>query len=258
MAIQSAERVSQTDASDNYVFQRSMLAYCKAAEIVSGNVLEIGTGSGYGISIIAPHTESFLTIDKTPPPAGVIPEDSNVTFRCMKVPPLKEINSGCMDYVVTFQVIEHIKDDFATIAEIKRVLKPGGKLIISTPNKSMSLTRNPWHVREYTVDEFKGLISFYFDDLEALGIYGNGKVMQYYENNKRSVEAVLKYDVLKLEKNLPRWCLKIPYDVANRLNRVKLLKDNGELTASICAADYYLKKANEDCLDLFFIAKKEA
>ena len=43
MAIQSAERVSQTDASDNYVFQRSMLAYCKAAEIVHGNVPEADT-----------------------------------------------------------------------------------------------------------------------------------------------------------------------------------------------------------------------
>ena len=71
MAIQSAERVSQTDASDNYVFQRSMLAYCKAAEIVHGNVLEIGTGSGYGVSVIAPHADRFTTkIRHLPRPAS--------------------------------------------------------------------------------------------------------------------------------------------------------------------------------------------
>ena len=106
MAIQSAERVSQTDASDNYVFQRSMLAYCKAAEIVHGNVLEIGTGSGYGVSVIAPHADRFTTIDKTPPPAGILPEGGNVEFCRMKAPPLKGIQSGCMDFVLCFQVID--------------------------------------------------------------------------------------------------------------------------------------------------------
>ena len=50
----TAERVSR-DASDNFVFQRSLLAYDRAAEIVSGDVLEIGTGTRYGIELDAPH-----------------------------------------------------------------------------------------------------------------------------------------------------------------------------------------------------------
>ena len=112
-----------------------------------------------------------------------------------------------MDFVLCFQVIEHIRDDFGTINEIRRVLRPGGKLIITTPNKEMSLTRNPWHLREYTVDEFKGLIGCYFDDYEPLGIYGNGKIMQYYENNRQSVERIMKFDILKLQQHLPRWML---------------------------------------------------
>lgn len=256
MTIQSAERVSHSDASDNYVFQRSLLAYQKAAEIIGGNVLEIGTGSGYGVSIIAPHAAHFTTIDKSTPPEGVLPETGNVSFLKMKVPPLQSISSGCMDFVIMFQVIEHIKDDFGMIAEIKRVLKPGGRLIITTPNKPMSLTRNPWHLREYTVDEFKGLIGCYFDDIEPLGVYGNGKVMQYYEKNRRSVEKILKYDFLRLNKHLPRWMLRIPYDLMNRLNRILLLKRNRELTDSICTSDYFLKKADEECFDMFFIATK--
>ena len=255
MAIQSAERVSQTDASDNYVFQRSMLAYCKAAEIVHGNVLEIGTGR-YGVSVIAPHADRFTTIDKTPPPAGILPEGGNVEFCRMKAPPLKGIQSGCMDFVLCFQVIEHIRDDFGTINEIRRVLRPGGKLIITTPNKEMSLTRNPWHLREYTVDEFKGLIGCYFDDYEPLGIYGNGKVMQYYENNRQSVERIMKFDILKLQQHLPRWMLRLPYDIMNRLNRRKLLKADHELTSSICTSDYFLKKADDKCFDMFFVATK--
>ena len=62
--LQTAERVSHNDLSDNYVFQRSLLAYVEASKIVSGNVLEIGTGSGYGIDIISPFADRFVTIDK--------------------------------------------------------------------------------------------------------------------------------------------------------------------------------------------------
>lgn len=55
--IQTAERVSHIDASDNYVFQRSLFAYAEAAKLVHGKVLEIGTGSGYGIEMIASKAE---------------------------------------------------------------------------------------------------------------------------------------------------------------------------------------------------------
>ena len=65
--LHTAERVSNRDASDNFVFQRSILAYYKAAEIVSGDVLEIGTGVGYGVDVVAPAGSTFTTIDKSEP-----------------------------------------------------------------------------------------------------------------------------------------------------------------------------------------------
>ncbi|MDE5621984.1 MAG: SAM-dependent methyltransferase, partial [Alistipes sp.] len=61
--ITTAERVS-TEASDNFVFQRSLLAYHAAAERIAGDVLEIGTGTGYGIEGVAPHAARFVTLDK--------------------------------------------------------------------------------------------------------------------------------------------------------------------------------------------------
>lgn len=139
----TAERVSR-DASDNFVFQRSLLAYDRAAEIVSGDVLEIGTGTGYGIELVAPHCNRFVTVDKYA--AGGDRHAANVEFRRMCVPPLG-FGDESFDFVITFQVIEHIDDDAAFVREIARVLRPGGRLILTTPNAPMSLTRNPWHVR---------------------------------------------------------------------------------------------------------------
>ena len=143
--VQTAERVSR-EASDNFVFQRSLLAYHAAAERIGGDVLEIGTGSGYGIEAVAPKAARFVTVDKHLPPVdfGRFP---GVVFRQTAVPPLP-FADGEFDCVISFQVIEHIKQDAEFVREIYRVLRPGGRFIVTTPNAPMSLTRNPWHVRD--------------------------------------------------------------------------------------------------------------
>lgn len=253
--MQSAERVSQSDLSDNFVFQRSILAYHEAAKYISGDVLEIGTGSGYGISIISPHAKTFITLDKHEPPID-LSIYNNVQFQQCKVPPLEGIPSDSYDYVISFQVIEHIKKDFKLLEEIYRVLRPGGKLIISTPNKTMSLTRNPWHIREYTADQFSNLLGSFFPKVEAKGVFGNEKVTEYYEENKRSVERFERYDIFRFNRWLPKWLLKIPYDILNRINRRRLLEENTKLTSDIKMEDYYIASAKDGCFDLLYIAEK--
>ncbi len=251
--IPTAERVSHRDPSDNFVFQRSLLAYREAAGRVGGNVLEIGTGSGYGVELISPAAASFVTVDKHEP-AG-FDEYRNVSFQQMKVPPLG-FPSGTFDWIISFQVIEHIKDDFAFLAEVNRVLRHGGKFIVTTPNSRMSLTRNPWHVREYTPGEFTNLMECHFDRVEALGVFGNSSVMEYYEQNRRNVEKIARLDPLRLQQWLPRWMLQGPYDVANRINRRRLLKNNEELTAGITTDDYRLAPVGDQAFDLFYIGEK--
>lgn len=254
--LQTAERVSASNLSDNYVFQRSLLAYLKAAELVHGRVLEIGTGDGYGVDIIADKADEFTTIDKHAKESFAHIQKGNVRFICQKFPQKNNpvFTSGYFDFVITFQVIEHIKKDRLFIEEVKRILKPGGKLIIATPNILMSLTRNPWHVREYTPDQFDALLSRYFNSVEKYGVFGNGKIMSYYEKNKASVRKITRYDFLNLQYRLPRQLLRIPYDILNRINRHRLLNQNTALVQEITKDDYYLAPVGDTCFDLFYIA----
>ena len=251
--LHTAERVSRTDASDNYVFQRSILAYHYAAGLVSGDVLEIGTGMGYGIEIIAPSATSYTTIDKSCAYDASLPE--NARFQQMEVPPIGFADES-FDYVISFQVIEHIKRDKDFVKEVSRVLRKGGKFIVSTPNAPMSLTRNPWHIREYTEQQLRDLLSADFSSIEAYGVNGNDKIMQYYEQNRRSVERIMRFDILDLQHRLPRWILQIPYDVMNRLNRRRLLENNNELTRSIKMVDYSIGEISPQSFDLYYIATK--
>lgn len=257
--VQTAERVSHKDRSDNYVFQRSILAYVEAAKYVDGKVLEIGTGSGYGIELIASHAQEFVTVDKFKPAILDEPEmaaKSNIQFLQMTVPPLQGIPDNTFDFAISFQVIEHIGEDKKFVQEIYRVLRPGGKFILTTPNKPMSLTRNPWHVREYTPRELEQCLKTAFADVEQLGVFGNEKVQAYYEKNKAAVKRITRFDVLNLQYRLPRQLLQIPYDLLNRLNRKRLLKSDAALVSDLSMEDFFLAPASDACLDLFFIAKK--
>ncbi len=254
--LQTAERVSATDLSDNYVFQRSILAYYEAATIVHGNVLELGSGEGYGIELLAPKATHYTCVDKHMP--GIdFSTYPNVEFKQMSFPPFAGFADNTFDFVVTFQVIEHIPNDKLFVQEIFRVLKPGGKMIVTTPNKKMSITRNPWHVREYTITELETLLLKSFQSVVKKGVSGNAKIMEYYHKNKASVRRITRFDIFNLQYLLPRQLLQIPYDVLNRMNRKKLLENNTGLVAKITKEDYSIQAADEQCFDWFYIAEKK-
>ena len=255
--LQTAERSSHLDPSENVIYQRHLIAYKEAAKIISGTVLEIGSGEGYGIIELAPKAEHYIAVDKyNTDISDELNEANNITFIQSEVPPLKGIEDNSVDFVVTFQVIEHIEDDERFLQEIHRVLKPSGKVILTTPNAMMSLTRNPWHTREYTPEQMGEVLKSSFDNYELKGVFGNDKIMDYYNKNKESVRKIRRFDILNMQYWLPRWMLQIPYDILNRFNRHNLQDNNEAIVNTVVYTDYSISASNTECLDHFCIATK--
>lgn len=252
----TTEITSADDASDNVIHQRLFFAYVEVARQLHGKVLELGCGAGRGMHLIHENAEHYTGVDKI----GSLLEQHrkqypNSSFLQMDMPPMKLLPDASFDCVVSFQVIEHIENDALFVEEIGRVLKPGGKAYLTTPNRPYSLTRNPWHVREYIASELTALFKPHFAKVEMQGVHGSAPVKQYYEENKVSVKKITRFDVLDLQHRLPRKLLQVPYEVLNRLNRKKLQKGNNALVDSISIEDYHLGAA-ETSYDLFVVAEK--
>lgn len=253
----TSEVTSYEIASDNVLNNRLFFAYLEAAKYVKGNLFEVGCGTGKGIEVFSPLCEHYTAIDKNTALLNHLGKKyPNYRFIDAFIPPFKGVESDSIDSLITLQVIEHIEDDHAFLKEIARVLKSGAQAVIATPNKTMSLSRNPWHVREYTADELNNLLKKYFSKVDFGGVKGSKRVMEYHEQNRASVKKFTRFDIFNLQYRLPRQLLQIPYDILNRMNRNKLMQEDNTLVSSITLDDFSLSKNAEECLDLFTVVTK--
>lgn len=254
--LKTAERTNNTSCINNYVYQRHVFAYkaVPLSHVTGKQVLELGCGEGFGVDILAPYAAHYLAVDKKKPAFEF--RENNTAFRECLLPVLTGIADNAFDTVICFQVIEHIKKDHLLLEEIKRVLKPGGALLMTTPNRRMSLSRNPFHVREYLPHGMEALIRSHFTTYTIHGVFGNEAMMAYYEENKKSVAAIARYDILNLQYRLPAFLLKGPYTLLNNMNRLFLLQKIANITANLTHHDFFLDELKEDCLDYFVTAVK--
>lgn len=79
------------------------------------------------------------------------------------------LSNGSVDIVVSFETIEHVSNPGRFLDECARVLAPGGRLIISTPDRDVYTgrlgTRNPHHCSEMSQEEFASALSGRFHDI---------------------------------------------------------------------------------------------
>ena len=127
---------------------------------------------------------------------------------------------------------------------------------MTTPNIKMSITRNPWHIREYNPEQMGSIVKSEFEKFELKGIFGNEKVMDYYQKNKESVAKITRWDIFNMQYWMPGWLLQIPYDILNRFNRHSLQNNNVEIVNTVEYTDYKIEESNNECLDHFVVATK--
>ncbi|HEV3193363.1 MAG TPA: class I SAM-dependent methyltransferase, partial [Polyangiaceae bacterium] len=134
--------------------------YVWASAQVHGEVLDVACGTGYGSRLLA-RCARVSGVDRNQDAVETARSRTAGRFLVADVPPIPFADDA-FDFVVSFETIEHIPNDVEFIGEIRRVLRPGGTLLISTPNGDISapggVPLNRWHVREYTLTSLTTLL----------------------------------------------------------------------------------------------------
>lgn len=150
--------------------------YAMAKDFAAGKtVLDIACGEGYGSAVLGEVATHVYGVDIAPEAivhAKAKYQLPNVEFRtgsCADIP----LADGMVDLVVSFETIEHHCEHEAMFAEIRRVLRPNGVVIVSSPDKLEYTERanhaNAYHVKELYADDFQRLVEKYFTHVAILG-----------------------------------------------------------------------------------------
>jgi SAM-dependent methyltransferase len=191
----TGERTLPGIPDEAYWFARHEVAYRLAAELASGRtVLDAGCGEGYGLEILAAagalrvigadldeHVVEHVRRTYAPRRPDTI---EAVACELMSLP----LADDEVDLTVSFQVIEHLHDIPGYLASLRRVTRPGGAVVIATPNRltftpGSDTPINPFHTREFTAVELEA-------ELEAAGLEVTEVLGVHHGARIRSVERV--------------------------------------------------------------------
>jgi glycosyltransferase involved in cell wall biosynthesis/SAM-dependent methyltransferase len=152
--------------------------YHLAAGLAKGrDVLDVASGEGYGAALLASVASSVIGVDVDADAVEFATEKyasraTNLRFAtgsCSALP----LADASVDLVVSFETIEHHDQHEAMLAEIKRVLRSNGVLVISSPDRheysEVPGYRNPYHVKELYREEFEALLGRHFRSHQLYG-----------------------------------------------------------------------------------------
>jgi SAM-dependent methyltransferase len=183
--------------------------------VADRSVLDIACGTGYGMAILRTRARAVVGVDAdldavraaSRIDAGgpaLVGDGTRLPFA-----------DGAFDAVTSFETLEHLGDRDRFLSELRRVLRPGGVCVLSTPNANYTepvdgRPRNPFHVHEYTPDELDGALHRQFAAVEMFG----------QELDARFAISPFWDDQQKLPRNAPVQIKLLLWRVLNRLPHV--------------------------------------
>ncbi len=196
----TGERTVPHISHENYWFRRHEAAYLAARDWLAaaaagaGPVLDVGVGEGYGAALLAEVCDQVIGLDYDPTAAAhaavTYPQVNVARGNAVELP----FRDGAFGAVVSMQVVEHVWDPAKHIVECARVLRPGGTLVISTPNRltfspgydpATGSPANLFHTREYADAELAELVSPHLTVTARLGLRAGPRLREVDRESQR-------------------------------------------------------------------------
>ena len=160
----TGERTVPGIPEENYWFRRHEVAYVELlGYCTDAVVLEAGCGEGYGADLLARVARRVVALDYDVMTVRHVARAYRSVHAVRGNLDALPLGRSTVDVVASLQVIEHLWDQPRFLAECARVLRPGGRLLVTTPNRltfspGRDTPLNPFHTRELTAGELAGLL----------------------------------------------------------------------------------------------------
>jgi SAM-dependent methyltransferase len=248
VGIITGERVTTGEGGFNPSFQRHRAEYRLSATLLGpGRVLDLGCGTGHSYTELAPRETVGVDIE----PAALAGQDRETHVADMRSLPF---GAASFASVVAIQSIEHVPDADRMLAEVARVLEPGGRAIFVTPNR-LTFGRpdeiiDPYHYVEYDPMELKAVCAPFFETVEVQALHASDRYMAIHDDERRELDRLLRRDPLKLRRLVPRRVKQHLYD--RRLSGDRVTPRAGAL--EVGQDDFWLDGDRlEQAIDLFAV-----
>lgn len=184
------EKLKESDE----IYQEHVERYRFACSYVKGCVvLDAACGTGFGSRMMSENAKKVYGIDISREAVEYAKEkyaNENIVYDQMDVAKIS-YPDGFFDAVVSFETVEHVPEPERFLNEIQRVLRPGGRLIISTPNRETTCqgkdVHAPFHIKEFTLDEMLGLLK----DFREQEVFT--QKMAYYHRGYKKLRLLSRY-----------------------------------------------------------------
>ena len=157
------------ESSDCFTFWEHIYRYAFACRFVGNKrVLDIACGEGYGSAALQrAGATQVIGVDISEEVCCHVRAKYGIDARQASAEQIP-VADGSIDVIVSFETIEHVPDPRRFLDECVRILIPGGRLIISTPNKGIygGDSPNPYHCSEMTEDEFSSTLRATFGKVD--------------------------------------------------------------------------------------------
>ncbi len=152
------------------LYREHLVRYLFATQFCRGQtVLDAGCGLGYGVDLLRrAGAGRIVGIDLSQEAIALARKhyDSRSPLFVMADGQALPFAGHCFDVAISFETIEHLQDPARFLVEVKRVLKPDGIAVISTPNRLTYPPGNLYHAHEFDQTEFEDLLRPYFSHIQ--------------------------------------------------------------------------------------------
>jgi 2-polyprenyl-3-methyl-5-hydroxy-6-metoxy-1,4-benzoquinol methylase len=225
---------------------------CRRAQSAhSGGILDLGCGNGYGSAELSDACGRVVALDRIAPDAQHRRDSLRYVRGDLGGIPLAPRS---FDFVVSFQVIEHLEDPTGYLEAVAASTRSEGMALLTTPNVLLSDGVNPFHVHEYEAAELRELLQEHFGQVEMLGVGMSPRAARYQADRLRRIRRIMRLDPLGLRDWLPRtW---IDWLFARFSVVVRRGIQKGEGLPDLGIDDFPVGSAAEESLDLMAVCRE--